>query len=146
MCIVLMYSINMKMKDCINYLLTQAQIKTNQLFKENLVKHGITPAQYVILSQLWESDGISPSSLARFSGLDASTVTGLLTRMEQNDLIARRHSTEDRRAVNVYLTNKSAALKEAVLREIDLSNDQALANFSVEEISQLKILLSKLSL
>ncbi len=142
---ILLYSDIMKMNDCINYLLSQAQIKTNQVFKENLRKYAITPAQYVILNRLWENDGLSPSTLSQLSGLDASTVTGLLTRMENNELIIRRHSTDDRRAVNVYLTDKSTALKTDVLEEIERSNDQVLKDFTEEQIIALKAMLAELS-
>lgn len=123
----------MKIEECVNFLLTQAQNKVNSLFRSNLEEYGVTPAQYMLLYFLWEEDGLSPSRLADLSGLDASTITGLLTRMEKKELIERRHSTDDRRGVNVYLTKAGSALKEDILRVIDKSNDEALTCLSPGE-------------
>lgn len=123
----------MKIYDCINYLLTQAQGKVNLRFKENLQACDITPAQYVLLYYLWEEDGLSPSQLSTLSGLDASTITGLLTRMEKKELVERKHSQDDRRGVNVYLTAQGAALQGDVTRIIEDSNIDVLSKLTPEE-------------
>lgn len=123
----------MKIEECINYLLTQAQIKVNQIFKENLCAYGITPAQYVLLYHLWEEDGLSPSQLSSSSGLDASTITGLLTRMEKKDLIMRKHCQEDRRGIKVYLQEQGAALRTDISRVIEESNVEVLEKMQPKE-------------
>ncbi len=134
----------MKIEKCINYLLTQVQIKVNQTFKENLSACSITPAQYVILYYLWEEDGLTPTQLAAASGLDASTVTGLLSRLEEKALLLRKHSTDDRRGVNVYLTEAGAALEPDIDRIIGESNQEVLACLDERERDVLKVALNKL--
>ena len=128
----------MKIEECINYLLTQAQIKVNQIFKENLSIYDITPAQYILLYHLWQEDGLSPSQLSTLSGLDASTITGLLTRMEKKDFIKRRHSEEDRRGVNVFLTLKGVELETSICQIIEKSNNEILSNLKTEEVLAFK--------
>ena len=123
----------MKIEECINYLLTQAQIKVNQIFKENLSIYDITPAQYVLLYHFWHEDGLSPSKLSTLSGIDASTITGLLTRMEKKDFIKRKHSEEDRRGVNVFLTLKGKGLEESICQVIEISNQEILAHLKPKE-------------
>lgn len=134
----------MEIQKCINYMLTQAQNKVNNMFKENLREYGITPAQYVLLYHLWEEDGLSPKKLAVLSGLDASTITGLLTRMEKKNLIIRKHCKNDRRAVNVYLTSEGAALEEHINKVIEKSNIEALSVLTAKEQEIFKEYLCKI--
>lgn len=134
----------MKIEECINYLLTQSQIKINLLFRANLSEYGITPAQYVLLYHLWEEDGLSPTQLAALSGLDASTVTGLLTRMEEKGLIKRKHSKDDRRGVNVWLTPQGAALQSDIERVIEASNEEVLSGMSGKDREFLKDCLKRM--
>jgi DNA-binding MarR family transcriptional regulator len=50
------------------------------------------------------------NELARFLGLDKSSVTGLVDRAERRGLVARVPSTTDRRAVLVSLTDDGRSL------------------------------------
>ena len=134
----------MKIDDCINYLLTQAQYKVNSLFKKNLLEFDITPAQYVLLYHLWNKDGLSPSQLSKLSGLDASTITGLLTRMENKDLIKRKHSKHDRRGVKVYLSRPGAELESSIGPVIENSNELALECLAPAEQEALKSYLERI--
>ena len=123
----------MKIEKCINYLLTQTQIKVNQKFRENLAECNVTPAQYFMLYYLWEEDGLSPTQLSNLSGLDTSTVTGLLTRLEEKGFITRINSKDDRRSVNVYLSKEGSALKDSVDTIIQKSNVDVLSGFTKAE-------------
>ena len=76
---------------------------------------------------------MSPTQLANFSGLDTSTVTGLLTRLEEKNFITRKNSTDDRRSVNVYLTKSGTALKDSIDPIIKKSNNDVLSGFSEKE-------------
>jgi len=135
----------MKIEKCINYLLTQAQIKVNQRFRENLSTCQVTPAQYFILYYLWEKDGLSPTQLAKLSGLDSSTITGLLTRLEEKDFITRINSKDDRRGVNVYLTKSGTAIKKSIDPIILKSNRDVLFDFNETEQAILENFLLRLS-
>ena len=134
----------MNIEECINYLLTQAQNKVNVLFRENLKIHEVTPAQYMLLYHLWAEDGLSPTYLATLTGLDASTITGLLTRMESKKLIKRKHSKNDRRAIHVYLTPQGAGLEDDITKVIEQSNIETLSVLSETEQSEFKDYLNRI--
>jgi len=135
----------MKLEKCINYLLTQTQIKVNQKFRENLSICRITPAQYFMLYYLWEEDGLSPTQLANLSGLDTSTVTGLLSRLDEKGFITRINSKDDRRSVNVYLTKKGAKLRDSVDLIIQKSNEEVLSGLNNAEQVVLEDFLLRIS-
>ena len=72
---------------------------------------GITYTQYLVLLVLWETDGQRVSQLCEKLYLDSGTVTPLLKKMEQEDLVVRKRSSEDERVVIVSLTEKGSGLK-----------------------------------
>jgi DNA-binding MarR family transcriptional regulator len=66
----------------------------------------ITPPQWGALALLLAQDGQTIGTMSQISGVDAPTGTGIITRLEQNGLVERRHDREDRRVVKVYLTDE----------------------------------------
>jgi len=82
-----------------------------------LRSHGLHPGQELLLMQLFEQDHLTQAALLDAAGLDHSTLSRSLTRMEAAGLVARRPSEEDRRAVVVSLTPKGNSLR-APLHEV----------------------------
>lgn len=67
----------------------------------------VTPPQWGILSLLFfEQDGLPIGTISQRRGFDAPTITGIVKRLEQSELVERRHDREDRRVVKVYLTEE----------------------------------------
>jgi len=61
----------------------------------------ITPPQWGALSLLLVQDGMTIGTMSQKRGVDAPTATGIITRLEQNGLVERRHNREDRRVVKI---------------------------------------------
>ena len=70
--------------------------------------------------------------------LENSTISGILERMEKKGLIKRMISKEDRRFIQIMLTEKGAALEEDVLAAVDEVNEEVMSVFSKEECENLK--------
>ena len=68
--------------NCINYLLTGAQHSVFQYMKKNLAQFDITPIQYGVLGCIWEFDMHNPKDIAAHLGVENSTISGILERME----------------------------------------------------------------
>ena len=65
----------------------------------------LSPSQFNLLNVLIDfPDGCTQSDLSRELIMHRSNVTGLVDRLEQRGLVARRDSSEDRRAWRVVLT------------------------------------------
>lgn len=101
-------------EDAVGYWLFYAQRCVAYAFAETLkaccLQHKkpyvITPSQWGVLSLLDEADGQTASAISQKRGIDAPTLTGIVTRLEQAGLVERRHYREDRRIVKVYLTGE----------------------------------------
>ena len=128
----------MQLEECVNYLLTTAQHSVFLKMKEKLSVFDLTPVQYAVLYCLWENNKNSPKEIAERLKLENSTISGILERMEKKGLIKRMISKEDRRFIQIMLTEKGAALEEDVLAAVDEVNEEVMSVFSKEECENLK--------
>ena len=81
---------------------------------------GISRAQWAVLVRIDRSEGLKQSELAELLDLQPITLTRLLDRLADNDLIARRADPNDRRANRLFLTPAARPLLEQLA---DLGQD-----------------------
>jgi DNA-binding MarR family transcriptional regulator len=72
--------------------------------------YGLTSPQLATLRELLAGKNVSPMTLAAALHLSQPTVTGILGRLEQRDLIRRARSSTDRRSVVVSVTEEGRRL------------------------------------
>ena len=104
---------------------------------------GLALGQDLLLLQLWDHDGCTQSELVGRLGLDPSTVTKMLQRMERDGWLTRARSGEDARASIVTLTDAGWDLRErvtALWRELERETVKTL---SADERDELLRLLGK---
>lgn len=94
-----------------------ASMAIGRLYKPVLDEAGITYPQYLVLSTLWENDGLTIGAIAGRLALESSTITPLVKRLEASGRLARRRNFEDERQVLVTLTEEGRAIR-AVTRRI----------------------------
>ena len=73
-------------------------------------RYGLSPGRFTLLMLLLRSGGrTSPSELAGRTRFTRSTVTGLLDTLEKDGLIRRERDPDDRRRLDVVLTEQGRA-------------------------------------
>lgn len=82
-----------------------ASMAINRAYKPLLDALEITYPQYLVLSALWETDGLGVGAIGERLGLDSSNVTPLVKRMEGAGLVSRLRNPADERQVVVSLTD-----------------------------------------
>lgn len=92
-------------------LYTAARLIT-QIYHPYLEPLGITYSQYLVLLVLWEEDNQKVNDIAHRLYLETNTITPLLQRMEQHELIKRQKVKSDGRQCLVSLTEKGIQLEE----------------------------------
>ena len=70
------------------------------------------PGQELVLMHLFDRDGQTQSELLASVGLDHSTVSKTLRRMQDAGLLIRQPAEHDRRVMVVHLTDKGRAMRE----------------------------------
>ena len=84
------------------------------------------------------------AELARFLGLDKSSVTGLVDRAERRGLVARTPSTTDRRAVLVSLTDDGRTLITQAAARFEADITALLSRLPARDRQTLTTLVSRL--
>ncbi len=79
-----------------------------------LLERGLYPGQELILMQLFSCDHQTLSELQRALGLDHSTVSRAIRRMDDAGLVARGRSVRDGRAKIVSLTTRGQEMREPI--------------------------------
>lgn len=116
--------------------------KIYRYYNNRYSEYGITVPQSFILFALLEQDGQNVKDLACRLSLDSPAITGLLDRLEKEELVARRNDPEDRRALKVYLTEKGRGLAGEIFKTARAFNEELNSAFSSQEKKTLKKLLS----
>jgi len=107
-----------------------------QIYQPLLNELDITYPQYLALLTLWENGTQMVNQIGEKLLLDSGTLTPLLKRLEQKDLLNRKRSASDERVVEISLTEKGNNLKEKALC-IPLKMFEKLG-ISIEEAESLK--------
>lgn len=130
--------------ECFNYMFFRAQQIILQIFRENMQAVGITPSQYGILNYLLQKKSATAVQLAQQFGMESSTITGLLDRLERKGLIERRADAIDRRVHQIVLTKAGTALREPLFAAGYTSNAAVVEKIGAENVEQLRDLLRSL--
>ncbi len=117
----------------LGFLMTRAARGMKRVLDAKLAKHNLTSTQYIVLARLWAGDGISISELCDRLSLDNPTLTGIVDRMERDGSLERRRDGDDRRVVNVYLTEKGRNLQQAVGSFAEETDDEVWEEFTVSD-------------
>jgi len=94
---------------------------------------GLTNAQWVPLLKLYRGRASTAAELARQCDLDAGSMTRLLDRLEAKQLCRRIRSSDDRRVVNLELTDAGRAAAKEIPGILCGVQNALLAGFSAEE-------------
>ena len=86
-----------------------------------------------ILHVLWENDGISNRELSKKSGLAMSSLTTMLERMEEKNLLIRKFCPTDKRKILIFLTDYAKSLKSEYDEISDKMNEISFEGISDEE-------------
>ncbi|HNX93132.1 MAG TPA: MarR family transcriptional regulator [Syntrophomonas sp.] len=79
-----------------------------------LEEYGVTMAQSFILFSLLEKDGCTLTEIGNRAQIDNSSLTTMVDKLEKEGLVERRLFAQDRRVVNLYLTEKGRELGKKV--------------------------------
>lgn len=85
---------------------------------------GMTYPQFLVLSILWEEDGLKVHELGKKLNLDSGTLTPLLKKLESQNLLKRKRGEADERTVTIHLTYPGKSLQSKTLAAIALLENQ----------------------
>lgn len=104
-------------------------------------RHGRSLRDHIVLSALDKSPGLTQVELGRALGMDKTTLTSELDRLERAGLVERSVDSRDRRARVLAVTAAGDAARRAVAADAELAETTALATFSSDEVATLRRML-----
>ena len=128
---------------CLEFLNTTAEVYA--AFDAHFDRYGLSAGKFTILMQLYTAkQDMSPSEFANRANVTRATITGLLDRLEREELIERKAHPNDRRMLTVHLTERGKVLIERILPDHFCRTRGLMANLTALEKKTLTQLLKKL--
>lgn len=125
----------------IMYLMMHAKRHLAQIMDERQM----TPVQGMLLTIFQGDQGISMQKISQILGCDASNVTGLVDRLDSQDLIERSVDPNDRRVKVIKLSKKGYECRDAMFKALREAEAADLQRLTSEEQKTLNILIMKLT-
>lgn len=119
------------------FLISKIKQIQGRVFEKLLAEHGIDQfngAQGRILFVLWGDDNIPISELSDKTGLAKTTLTSMLDRLEASGHVQRTFDPDDRRKVNISLTETAKGLHDRYEEVSACMNEIFYEDFTDEEI------------
>jgi len=126
--IFLIFTAQNKLRTYLNNALTAANVR-------------VTFVQAGILFLLKQSNGRTMSDLSQLIGVDNSTLTGLVDRLEKAGFVARQASPTDRRSLLIQVTPEGIAAGDQAKMIIKRVNEEIKTGFPPAEMETFKKIL-----
>lgn len=134
-----------KVQNSIGYLVKRSQSMLMDVLEQLFAERGFSFIHYVILT--WVRDGIAvnPKDICLKYRHDSGALTRVIDQLEQRGLLARVRRGTDRRKVDLELTDAGRKTVESLIPLVVDKLNLSLADFSRDEVTELKRLLIKLN-
>lgn len=119
-------------------LATQFARSVTRALQSRAVRLGFSPGQFPVLLELWEEEGLTQRQLLDRVDVEQATMANTLARMERDGLIERRVHPRDKRAQQIFLTEKARSMREEALEVAREAEDAVFAGFRRFEKELLK--------
>src|SRR5438105_12427757 len=131
-------------EDSLGYLMARIMALVKDAVDDELAPTGLTHAQWVPLLKISMGEASTVAELARECQLDGGAMTRTLDRLEMKGLLQRVRSVDDRRVVNLELTDEGRATAKQIPAVLCRVLNAHLDGFTQEEWQLLKGMLRRL--
>ena len=121
------------MDDSFHYLSMINHMTVQKKLMEQLADTGLTLGQPKVLDYLKDHDGASQKEIAAGCLIEAGSLTSILNRMEEKDLIERKILNGNRRTFHIFMTESGKKNQKLVEETFEKIEETALNNISEEE-------------
>ncbi len=125
------------MTETIGFILNDTARLYRRAFNARVKDSGITALQWRLITYLKRHEGIRQGPLADLIEVEPITLSRMVDRLAEAQLVERRADPADRRAWRLYLTPRAGTLLAGIRLEIAALNDEALEGLSAAERDQL---------
>lgn len=124
-------------------LIKHAMHAFHRTIDEKVADMDLTSMQWAPLVLLAHGRATTAAELSRCNGVETSTMTRMLDRLESKGLVTRKRNSNDRRVFDIELTEEGRRLAQKIPYLIAEGLNQHLKGFSREEFETLQALLNR---
>lgn len=99
----------------VGYQIRQASRLLQRGLQQRIEPHGVTLGMWYFLRALWHEDGMTQRELSLVVGTMEPTTLTAIKSMEIGGLVRRVKNKDDRRKINIYLTERGKSLREELM-------------------------------
>jgi DNA-binding MarR family transcriptional regulator len=99
----------------VGYQVRQTHRMVQRALQLRIEAHGVTLGMWYFLRALWDEDGLTQRELSARVGTMEPTTMSAIALMERSGFVQRTRNAEDRRKINVHLTDRGRALEKELL-------------------------------
>lgn len=127
------------------FLVRKTHMVFSKILEKRLRKHDISISMWYFLRLLWDKEGLTQKQCSDELGLTQPTTVSAMDNLERRGLIQRVRNEEDRRAINIFLTDKGRRLRDEMIHYAVEVNAIGTSGLADEEIVQLHALLTRVT-
>jgi DNA-binding MarR family transcriptional regulator len=131
-------------EESVGFLMRQVLAQLSHEIERQFAPSDLTNAQWIPLFKLYNKRASTVAELARQCSLDGGAMTRTLDRLEAKGLCERVRSEDDRRVVNIHLTEAGRQAAAGIPTVLCHVQNTCLEGFSVEEFETLKSLMQRI--
>lgn len=134
------------MSETIGFLLNDTARLFRRAFNARTRDSGITALQWRLITYLKRHEGIRQGPLAELLEVEPITLSRMVDRLAEAELVERRADPTDRRAWRLYLTPRASDLLNTMRRTAEALTEEATEGLSAGERDQLLALVERVRL
>ncbi len=120
--IIMTKTMKMRISETIDYYIRTTHLSLTRIYSEILRDYGLTPTIALILVSV-RKEGTPITKLASYMGMQDSSLSRQLKKMEHHGYITRRQDHNDKRVSNIFLTAKGLEYRRLVKQlVVDFNN------------------------
>ncbi|WP_431896574.1 MarR family winged helix-turn-helix transcriptional regulator [Micromonospora haikouensis] len=122
----------------LTWLLHRAAQRMHALVGAEAERHGLSLRDHIVLSALHKTADLTQVELGQALGMDKTTLTAEIDRLERMELVSRRVNPRDRRARIIAITPKGDAARAAIAAGAEAREADAVRPIPAAEVAQLR--------
>ncbi|CUH97256.1 hypothetical protein P22_3383 [Propionispora sp. 2/2-37] len=130
--------------DSFGFILNRTNTKLKNELSQRFKEYNVTPEQWAVLNRLWEQDGITPKELSESIFKDKPNTNRILEKLQMKELIVRKPHPVDKRAYQIFLTERGWALREQLIPIVIQLLEELTEGIEEHKVIEMKILLNQI--
>jgi len=132
-----------KLDDSLGFILSRTNSKLKNELSQRFKEYDVTPEQWSVLNCLWVKEGVTPKELADIIYKDKPNTNRILEKLQMKELIVRKHHPVDKRAFQIYLTDRGRDLKDKLIPKAMQLLEEATIGIEKHKVVEMKMLLNQ---